>query len=113
MYASALIEFDGRKNTVSQMSLYKQNPDRAMRKACLLYTSGKSPFEALVPRLQEILSGARRVVAYNDGFEKAFLDAYGIPSRGLRWGEDPMAAFAQQMGGHITGYTLHRDQKRS
>ena len=40
---------------------------------------GKSPFEALVPRLQEILSGARRVVAYNDGFEKAFLDAYGIP----------------------------------
>ena len=60
---------------------------------------GKPPFEALVPRLQEILSGARRVVAYNDGFEKAFLDAYGIPSRGLRWGEDPMAAFAQQMGG--------------
>lgn len=52
-----------------------------------------------MPRLQEILSGARRVVAYNDGFEKAFLDAYGIPSRGLRWGEDPMAAFAQQMGG--------------
>ena len=52
---------------------------------------GKPPFEALVPRLQEILSGARRVVAYNDGFEKAFLDAYGIPSRGLRWGEDPMA----------------------
>lgn len=49
---------------------------------------GKPPFEALVPRLQEILSGARRVVAYNDGFEKAFLDAYGIPSRGLRWGED-------------------------
>ncbi|MFQ7002842.1 MAG: exonuclease domain-containing protein [Ruthenibacterium lactatiformans] len=42
---------------------------------------GKPPFEALVPRLQEILSGARRVVAYNDGFEKAFLDAYGIPSR--------------------------------
>ena len=38
---------------------------------CLLYTS-------------------RRVVAYNDGFEKAFLDAYGIPSRGLRWGEDPI-----------------------
>jgi len=62
---------------------------------------GKPPFEALVPRLQEILSGARRVVAYNDGFEKAFLDAYGIPSRGLRWGEDPMAAFAQQMGGLV------------
>ena len=59
---------------------------------------GKPPFEALVPRLQEILSGARRVVAYNDGFEKAFLDAYGIPSRGLRWGRT-MAAFAQQMGG--------------
>ena len=60
---------------------------------------GKPPFEALVPRLQEILSGARQVVAYNDGFEKAFLDAYGIPSRGLHWGEDPMAAFARQMGG--------------
>lgn len=60
---------------------------------------GKPPFEAFVPRLQEILSDARQVVAYHDEFEKAFLDAYGIPSRELRWGEDPMVSFAQQMGG--------------
>lgn len=59
---------------------------------------GKPPFEALVPRLQEILSGARRVVAYNDGFEKAFLDAYGIPSRGLRWGGGPNGRFCTADG---------------
>ncbi|MEG0770081.1 MAG: M3 family oligoendopeptidase [Ruthenibacterium sp.] len=33
LYASAQIDFDGKKNTVSQMSLYKQSPDRAVRKA--------------------------------------------------------------------------------
>ena len=33
LYASAQIEFDGKKNTVSQMGLYKQSPDRAVRKA--------------------------------------------------------------------------------
>ena len=60
---------------------------------------GKPPFEALVPRLQEILSGARRVVAYNDGFEKSLPGClrHSVPRAAL--GEDPMAAFAQQMGG--------------
>ncbi|MFQ8832553.1 MAG: exonuclease domain-containing protein [Ruthenibacterium lactatiformans] len=46
---------------------------------------GKPPFEALVPRLQEILSGARRVVAYNDGFEKpSGCLRHSVPR--LRWG---------------------------
>lgn len=33
LYASAQIEFDGKQNTVSQMSRYKQSPDRAVRRA--------------------------------------------------------------------------------
>lgn len=33
LYASAQIDFDGKKLTVSQMSLYKQSPDAAVRRA--------------------------------------------------------------------------------
>ena len=52
LYASALIEFDGRKNTVSQMSLYKQNPDRAVRKAA--YEAEGAWFDAHRAELDEL-----------------------------------------------------------
>ncbi len=60
---------------------------------------GLPPFESAAARLREILESADAVIAYNDSFERSFLDAYGIPSKSLSWGEDPMLTFAAALGG--------------
>ena len=52
LYASAQIEFDGKKNTVSQMGPYKQSPDRAVRKAA--YEAEGAWFDAHRAELDEL-----------------------------------------------------------
>lgn len=58
-----------------------------------------APFESAAAKLREILENADTVIAYNDAFERSFLDAYGIESKKLSWGEDPMITFANATGG--------------
>ena len=58
----------------------------------------KPPFRELLPRVLELLAGAKTVVAYNDEFERGFLAAYGVDVRRLRWGQDPMKLFAAHFG---------------
>lgn len=60
---------------------------------------GLPPFESAAAKLREILENADTVIAYNDAFERSFLDAYGIESKKLSWGEDPMITFANATGG--------------
>ena len=57
------------------------------------------PFRALLARVVELLAGAGQIVAYNVGFERGFLDAYGVQTDRLRWAPDPMQLFAERMGG--------------
>lgn len=52
LYASAQIEFDGRLNTVSQMSLYKQSPNRTVRKAA--YEAEGAWFDAHAQELDDL-----------------------------------------------------------
>lgn len=58
----------------------------------------KPTFRELLPRVLELLAGAKTVVAYNAEFEKGFLTAYGVDARRLRWGADPMKLFAAHFG---------------
>lgn len=60
---------------------------------------GKPPFAQLLGRLLPLLQAAGAVVAYNVGFERSFLQAYGVPAGLLHWAPDPMALFAEKTGG--------------
>ncbi|MEG2037209.1 MAG: exonuclease domain-containing protein [Ruthenibacterium sp.] len=61
--------------------------------------AGLPPFETHCDAVREILSGAKRVVAYNAPFERSFLNAYGIDAQALHWAADPMETFAAYFGG--------------
>ncbi len=63
------------------------------------------PFRALLARVVELLAGAKQIVAYNVGFERGFLDAYGVQTDRLRWAADPMQLFAERMGGQRRSLT--------
>ena len=52
LYASAQVDFDGKKCTIPQLAAYKQNPDRAVRKAA--YEAEGAFFDAHREELDEI-----------------------------------------------------------
>ena len=52
------------------------------------------PFEAVAPYVQDILSRADMVLAYNYPFEPKFLRSNGIDPDALTWGPDPMREIA-------------------
>ena len=60
--------------------------------------AGKPAFAHFAPRVQELLAGAKRVLAYNAAFEQGFLRAAGIDPDAFRWA-DPMELFARAFGG--------------
>ena len=97
LYASALIEFDGRKNTVSQMSLYKQNPDRAVRKAA--YEAEGAWFDAHRAELDELydkLVKNRTAQARKLGYEN-FIPLGAIRMRRIGYTLEDMAAYRAQI----------------
>lgn len=54
----------------------------------------KPSFLDIAPKVAQILSSAREVIAYNSSFEAGFLAANGISSDRISWGPDPMDLFA-------------------
>lgn len=52
LYASALIEFEGKKRTISELAAYKKHPDRAVRRAA--YTAEGTWFDAHAAEFDEL-----------------------------------------------------------
>lgn len=52
-------------------------------------------FEQIAPYVQDVLSRAAKIVAYNVSFEKKFLEGHGIDPKQFKWARDPMKMAAQ------------------
>lgn len=52
-------------------------------------------FEQIAPYVQDVLSRAAKIVAYNTSFEKEFLEGHGIDPKQFKWARDPMKTAAQ------------------
>ena len=97
LYAGAQIDFDGKKNTVSQMSLYKQSADRAVRKAA--YEAEGAWFDAHAAALDEIydkLVKNRTEQAKRMGYD-SFIPLGAIRMRRIGYTLADMAAYRAQI----------------
>lgn len=97
LYASAQIEFGGKKNTVSQMGLYKQSADRAVRKAA--YEAEGAWFDAHRAELDEIydkLVKNRTAQAKKLGYEN-YIPLGAIRMQRVGYTLDDMAAYREQV----------------
>ena len=52
-------------------------------------------FEQIAPYVQDVLSRATKIVAYNTSFEKEFLEGHSIDPKQFKWARDPMKTAAQ------------------
>lgn len=97
LYASAQIEFDGKKNTVSQMGLYKQSPNRAVRRAA--YEAEGAWFDSHRAELDELydkLVKNRTAQAKKLGYEN-YIPLGAIRMQRVGYTLADMAAYREQV----------------
>lgn len=97
LYASAQIEFDGKTLTVSEMSPYKTNPDRAVRRAA--YAAEGAWFDShreTLDRLYDELVHNRTAQARAMGYEN-FIPLGAIRMRRIGYTLADMAAYRGQV----------------
>ena len=97
LYASAQIDFDGKKCTIPQLAAYKQNPDRSVRKAA--YEAEGAFFDAHREELDDIydkLVKNRTQQAKKLGFETYVPLGYIRMGRNC-YGPDGVANFRRQV----------------
>lgn len=97
VYASAQIEFSGKKNTVSEMSLYKQSPNRAVRKAALeaegaWFDSHQTELDTLYDKLVKNRTEQARRMGYDN-----FVPLGAIRMRRIGYSLADMAAYREQI----------------
>lgn len=97
IYASARIPFDGKELTVSQLSAYKESPDRAVRRAA--YEAEGCFFDSHREKLDEIYSKMicnRNEQARRLGFEN-YVPLSDIRMQRLGYGRREIEAYRRQM----------------
>ncbi len=97
LYASALIDFAGRKNTVSQMVLYKQDPDRAVRKAAFeaegaWFDAHREEFDSIYDKLVKNRTAQAKKLGYEN-----FIPLGAIRMRRIGYTIEDMAAYREQI----------------
>lgn len=97
LYASAQIEFAGRKNTVSQMAPYKQSADRAVRRAaCEAEGTWFDAHRAELDELYDEMVKNRTQQAKKMGYEN-FVPLGAIRMRRIGYSLADMAAYRAQI----------------
>ncbi len=96
LYASARIDFDGKVLNLSQLSAYRQNADRNVRKAAveaegLFFDSHKDEIEGIYDRLVKNRTEQAKILGFNNYVEMAYL------KRCRSYTKEDVAAFRQQV----------------
>lgn len=97
LYASAQIEFAGKLNTVSQMNLYKQSPDRATRKAACeaegaWFDAHREEFDSLYDALVKNRTEQAKKMGYEN-----FVELGAIRMRRVGYSLEDMANYRAQI----------------
>lgn len=88
LYASARIPFDGKELTVAQMGIYKQSPDRAVRKAAIeaegrFFDANREKFDAIFDKLVKNRTEQAKKLGYENfvplGYIRRQRNCYGLP----------------------------------
>ena len=105
IYASARIEFDGRICNVSQLSAYRQNPDRAVRKAAIeaegkFFDSHREEIEDIYDRLVKNRTQQAKILGFDSYVDMAYL------MRNRSYTKEDVAKFRAQILDIIVPKTL-------
>lgn len=78
VYASARIEFDGKICNISQLSAYRQSPDRAVRKAAIeaegnFFDSHREEIEGIYDRLVKNRTEQAKILGFDSYVDMAYL----------------------------------------
>ena len=88
LYASAKIPFDGKELTVAQLGIYKQSPDRAVRKAALeaegsFFDANRAQFDEIFDKLVKNRTEQARKLGFDNfvplGYLRRQRNCYGLP----------------------------------
>ncbi|MDD7265919.1 MAG: M3 family oligoendopeptidase [Subdoligranulum sp.] len=78
LYASFMVHFDGKDLTLPQLGVYKQGPDRAVRKAAYVaegewFDAHRTEFDELYSKLVENRNAQAKALGYHDYSELSYL----------------------------------------
>lgn len=78
LYASFMVHFDGKDLTLPQLGVYKQGPDRAVRKAAYIaegewFDAHRTQFDDLYTKLVENRNAQAKALGYHDYSELSYL----------------------------------------
>ena len=88
LYASAKIPFDGKELTVAQLGIYKQSPDRAVRKAAMeaegrFFDANQEKFDEIFDKLVKNRTQQAKKLGYDTfvplGYIRRQRNCYGLP----------------------------------
>lgn len=88
LYASARIPFDGKELTVAQLGIYKQSPDRAVRKAAIeaeggFFDANREQFDEIFDKLVKNRTEQAKKLGYENfvplGYIRRQRNCYGLP----------------------------------
>lgn len=88
LYASAKIPFDGKELTVAQLGIYKQSPDRAVRKAAIeaeggFFDANREKFDEIFDKLVKNRTEQAKKLGYENfvplGYIRRQRNCYGLP----------------------------------
>lgn len=88
LYASAKIPFDGKELTVAQLGIYKQSPDRAVRKAAVeaegsFFDANREKFDEIFDKLVKNRTEQARKLGFDSfvplGYLRRRRNCYGLP----------------------------------
>ena len=96
LYASALIDFDGKKINLSQLAAYMQNPDREIRKAAVLadaefFESNRDKFDSIYDKLVKNRHMQAKKLGFDNYVQLAYL------KRERAYSVEDVANFRQQI----------------
>ncbi len=88
LYASAKIPFDGKELTVAQLGIYKQSPDRAVRKAAVeaegsFFDANREKFDEIFDKLVKNRTEQAKKLGFDNfvplGYLRRQRNCYGLP----------------------------------
>lgn len=111
LYASFMVHFDGKDLTLPQLGVYKQGPDRAVRKAAYIaegewFDAHRTQFDDLYTKLVENRNAQAKALGYHDYSELSYLRMGRIG-----YGPAEVAAYRAQVQKDVVP-VVHELQKR-
>ncbi|MBQ9844481.1 MAG: M3 family oligoendopeptidase [Oscillospiraceae bacterium] len=96
LYASAIVDFDGRKINLSQLAAYMQNPDREIRKAAVLadakfFEDNREKFDSIYDKLVKNRDLQAKKLGFDNYMQVAYL------KRKRAYSPEDVAKFRQQI----------------